>query len=103
MIASATMIRTARVVFLDRATLPEDVALRPLRFPHALQIHDQSSADEVRERIADADVVITNKAPVRADAIAAAPNLKLIAIAATGYDNIDLPACAARGIVVSNV
>ena len=56
-----------------------------------------------RTRIADADIVITNKVPVRADAIAAAKHLRLIAVCATGTDMVDVKAAAARGIVVSNV
>ena len=97
------MNRPARIVVLDRGTLPREIELRPLGFAHELVVHDATAPDEVPGRIAEADVVITNKVPVRAEAIARAPNLRLVAIAATGYDNIDLPACAARKIVVSNV
>ena len=92
-----------RIVFLDRDTLPAAVALRPFSFPHALQVFAATAPHEVAARIADADVVITNKVPVRAPAIAGAPNLALVAIAATGYDIVDVAACAARGITVSNI
>jgi glycerate dehydrogenase len=92
-----------RVVFLDRATLPKDIELRPLSFPHELVLCDATAADQVPERIAEADIVITNKAPIRAASIARAKRLRLIAIAATGSDIIDLDACQARGIVVSNI
>ena len=54
-------------------------------------------------RIADADIVITNKAPVREAAIDGAKRLRLIAVAATGTDVVDVKACAARGITVSNI
>ena len=50
-----------------------------------------------------ADIVITNKAPIRAEQLAAAPKLKMISIAATGFDVIDVPACTAAGVTVSNV
>jgi glycerate dehydrogenase len=93
----------ARVVFLDRETLPPEIALRPLSFAHALTTHGRTAAGEVASRIAAADIVITNKVPVRGDAIAGAPGLRLVAIAATGYDNVDLAACAERGIVVCNI
>lgn len=92
-----------RVVFLDRATLPDDIKVRQLGFAHELVIHEMTGPDQVVERIADADIVITNKAPVRAAAIARASRLRLIAIAATGSDIVDLDACRAKGIVVSNI
>jgi glycerate dehydrogenase len=92
-----------RVVFLDRASLSPQTRVRPLAFPHTLTVHERTSADEVAARIADADIVITNKAPVRAAAIAGAPNLKLVAVAATGTDVVDIAACAQRGITVSNI
>ncbi len=99
-----TALRTpARIVFLDRATLPEDVVMRAPEFAHDLVVHARSAGSEVAARIADADVVVTNKAPVRAAALDAAPHVKLIAIAATGYDVVDLAACRQRGIVVSNI
>jgi glycerate dehydrogenase len=95
--------RPARVVFLDRNTMPEEIELRKLDFPHELVEFATTSADEVATRIAQADVVITNKAPVRAAAIHGSPNLRMIAIAATGSDVVDIEACARKGIVVSNI
>jgi glycerate dehydrogenase len=92
-----------RVVFLDRATLPKDIELQRLGFPHELVLHDRTAPDQVAGRIAEADIVVTNKAPVRAAAIAGAQRLRVIAIAATGSDVIDLDACRAKGIVVSNI
>ena len=99
-----TLPRTpARVVFLDRATLPDGIVLRPPGFEHTWIEHAQSREADVAQRIVDADIVVTNKAPVRAAALAAAPHVKMVAIAATGYDVVDVAACTARGIVVSNV
>ncbi len=95
--------RPAHVVFLDRGTLPEEIGLRKLAFPHELVEFASTSADEVTARIAQAEVVITNKTPVRAAAINSAPNLRMIAIAATGSDVVDIGACAGKGIVVSNI
>ena len=93
----------AEIVFLDRETLSPETHLRAPDFPHRLTVHDRSTADEVASRIADADIVITNKVPIRSDAIAAAQHLRLIAVCATGTDMVDVKAAAARGIVVSNV
>lgn len=95
--------RPLRVVFLDRDTISPQTILRPLSFPHELTVHARTRREEVAARIAAADIVITNKAPLPAEALAQAPNLKMIAVAATGTDIVDLRACAARGIVVSNI
>lgn len=95
--------RPARVVFLDRDTISPETVLRPLAFPHELQVYDRTTAEEVAGRIAEADIVITNKAPVREAALAGASRLKLIAVAATGTDVVDVKAAGARGITVSNI
>jgi glycerate dehydrogenase len=97
------MDQPARIVILDRGSLPTDIDLRPPRFAHELVVHEATALDEVSPRIADAHIVITNKVPVRAPSIAGARNLRLVAIAATGCDNVDLDACAERSIAVSNV
>lgn len=94
---------TWNVVFLDRDTIAPHTQLPDLPFPHRLTVHDRTAPDQVAERIRDADIVITNKAPVRAEAIQQASQLKLIAVAATGTDVIDLRAAADKGVVVSNI
>ncbi|MDP3175444.1 MAG: D-2-hydroxyacid dehydrogenase [Phenylobacterium sp.] len=93
----------AKVVFLDRATLPPAVVLPTLDFAHDLEVFERSAPHEVDARIAGADIVIVNKAPITAAALQGAPAVKLVAVAATGADNIDLAACRARGVVVSNI
>jgi glycerate dehydrogenase len=92
-----------RIVFLDRATLPPQTRLRRLPFEHELQTYERTAPAEVAQRIHDAQIVIANKTPITAQALAAAPRLRMVAVAATGTDNIDLHACAARGVVVSNI
>ncbi|MDF1610177.1 D-2-hydroxyacid dehydrogenase [Hoeflea sp. YIM 152468] len=94
---------TVRIVFLDRSTLSPETKLRQPIFAAQIQEHQQTDPDQVAARIADAEVVITNKVPINAEALAAAPKLKLIAVAATGYDRIDLAACRSRGITVCNI
>ena len=97
------MEKRARIVFLDRGTLPAEINLRPPDFAHELVTYEETPLAHVAGRIAGAEIVITNKVPVPGAAIASAPGLRMIAVAATGYDKIDLPACAARGITVSNI
>jgi len=89
------------IVFLDRDSLMATV--RTPGFAHDWQAHGATSAPHVVERLRGATIAITNKVSLRADAIARLPDLKMIAVAATGTDNIDLEACRARGIVVSNI
>jgi glycerate dehydrogenase len=57
----------------------------------------------VHGRIADADIIVVNKVRLDQAAIAAAPRLRMVAVAATGTDNVDIAACRERGIVVSNI
>jgi glycerate dehydrogenase len=90
-----------RIVFLDRDSL--QARLRAPAFEHHWQDHAGTSEDEVVARLAGASVAVTNKVPLRAAAIARLPDLKMVAIAATGTDNVDLEACRARGIVVANI
>ena len=92
-----------KIVFLDRDTVSPSTTLRPPAFAHEWVQYPRTSATEAAERIADADIVIVNKVKLSAETLAQAPQLKLIAVAATGTDNIDLQACQQRGIVVSNV
>ena len=95
--------QAARVVFLDRDTLPADVELGDSTSRNELVEFGATSPADVGERIAAAEIVITNKVPIRREAIATAPNLRLVAIAATGSDNVDIRACAERGVAVSNI
>ena len=91
------------IVFLDRDTLSPETMLRPPGFPHKLVVHDRTTAEQVRERIARADIVISNKVPLRRESLIHAPRLKMIAVAATGTDIVDLAAAKERGITVSNI
>lgn len=91
------------VVFLDQDTFSAQVKVRAPSFQHAWVAYPRSAADEVAERIADADIVITNKVKLSSEAIAGAKRLKLIAVAATGTDGVDIQAAQQKGIVVSNI
>ncbi len=92
-----------KVVFLDRDTIAPQTVLRAPGFAHTLETHARTAPDQVVERIADADIVLVNKVRLGAQELAAAPRLKMIALAATGSDNVDLQTCNERGIVVSNI
>src|SRR4051812_23067912 len=91
------------IVFLDRETIPPETGLRRPGFRHRWTEHQRTAPSEIAERCRDATVVIVNKVKLPADAIAEMPRLRLVAVAATGTDPVDLKACAERGIVVSNI
>ena len=92
-----------RIIFLDRETLPDEIILKSFAFPNDLTVYQRTLPGEVAGRIAEADIVIANKVPVSGQALQSAPRVKLIAVAATGTDIIDIEACRKRGIVVSNI
>lgn len=92
-----------RVVFLDRETISPKTIIPEFNFKHTLELFGKTNPDEVQERIANADIVITNKVAIHADQIRPAKNLKLIALAATGYDNVDTNICSELGISVCNI
>lgn len=92
-----------RIVFLDRDTLPSAVEIPAPDVPHEWVSYAHTNPDQVVSRILDADIVVTNKVVLPAAALQQAPRLRMIALAATGTDNIDLQACDRRGIIVSNV
>jgi glycerate dehydrogenase len=94
---------TPRIVFLDRNTIGPAIRVAHPRFAHEWTEYGATAPDQVAERLAGAEIAITNKAPIRAADLAKLPRLKMIAVAATGYDVIDVGACRERGIVVSNV
>lgn len=90
-----------RIVCLDRDSFIAD--LRRPAFPHQWVEYPTSSAGEAVERLAGASIAITNKVPLRAEAIAALPDLRLVAVSATGTNVVELEACRARGVMVCNI
>lgn len=91
------------IVFLDRNTIPAHIVLPTPRSPHHWQAYGETQPDEVVSRLQEAEVAITNKVVIDETVLAACPQLKLIAVAATGVNNVDLAACRARGVQVCNV
>lgn len=101
----STQGRLMRGVCLDIDTLDNgDLDRNPLHEAVShWTYHAQTSADQLSEHIGSAEVLVTNKVLVDAPALAAASSLKLICVAATGTNNVDLEAARKRGIVVCNV
>jgi glycerate dehydrogenase len=90
-----------RIVYLDRNSIRADVR-RPA-VPHEWVEYANSTATQVRERLIGVTVAISNKAPLTRATIEQLPELRMVAVAATGTNNVDLAACRERGIVVSNI
>ncbi len=93
-----------KIVILERSSVGADVSVDCIReFGEVTEYSNTVTAEEVRERVKDADIVIANKSPLNGDTLKDAPAIKLICEFATGYDNCDLEYCSARGIKVTNV
>jgi len=89
------------IVFLDRSTL--EANLRTPKFPHCYQEYAVTGPSEIVDRLQNATIAIINKVPMREATLARLPNLKLIAVAATGTDVVDKAYCKTHGIIVSNI
>jgi len=92
-----------RIVILDRDTIAPHINLRRPTFEHEWIVYDRTQPEQVEERLAGATIAITNKAPIREAVLDRLPDLKMISIAATGSDVVDLSVCTRRGVIVSNV
>lgn len=92
------------IVVLDGYTLnPGDLDWAPLQRLGACAIHDRTAPADVVARARDAEIVLTNKCPLPAAAIAQLPKLRYIGVLATGYNVVDVAAAKARGAIVTNV
>lgn len=90
-----------KIAVLDRATLaPEPLAFD---FPAEVAKYPSTRPEETAARIAGADIVVTNKVVITAEHIAANPQLRLIAVVATGVNNVDTEAAKAAGVTVCNI
>jgi glycerate dehydrogenase len=93
-----------KIVLLDAHTAnPGDLSWQPLEALGTCVIHPRTPVAETVARCAGAQVVITNKAPLTGEMLAALPGLKYIGVTATGYNIVDIAAARERGIVVTNV
>lgn len=92
-----------KIVILDSMTLGNDVSLDKLKSLGEVLVYERSTVPEARERAKDADILIVNKVPMNEATLAAADNVRMIALTATGYNNVDLEYVKARDIRVANV
>ena len=92
-----------KIKILDSATLGADVDLSRFSSICEVEIYPITPREELFSRVADADICIINKVRFDRDVIDAAKQLRLICVAATGYDNIDTAYCREKGIAVCNV
>ena len=90
-----------RIVFLDSASIIADIR-RP-NFPHQWEEYPATSAEQTVARLKDATIAITNKVVLSRETLERLPMLKMVAVAATGINNVDIACCRERGIVVSNI
>jgi glycerate dehydrogenase len=97
------MAEVCKIVFLDRGTIGPGVTIGRPRFSHEWVEYRQTAGERIVERLQSAEIAVTNKVPLRGATLDALPDLKFIAVAATGTDVVDLDRCRSRGIVVSNI
>ena len=96
-----------KIVVLDGYTEnPGDISWAPLEALGEVTVYDRTSYEEsplIAERIGDAEIVVMNKTPISRETIDKCPNIKAIAVLATGYNVIDYEYAKSKGILVMNV
>lgn len=93
-----------KIVVLDGYTLnPGDISWEGMEAFGEVTVYDRTKAEDVVERIGDAEVVYTNKTPITKETMDACPNMKFIGVLATGYNIVDVAAAKEKGIPVSNI
>ena len=92
-----------KIVVLDAATLGADLDLSPLESLGEVKVWDATPPEMVAERLAEAEAVVLNKVKLNGENLSGCKKLKLICLAATGYDNVDTAWCRSAGIAVCNV
>ncbi len=92
-----------KLAVLERNSVGTDVDVSCFEKFGEVTYYPNTVADNAAERVKDADIVIANKAPMNEETLKDAPDVKLICLFATGFDNVDLAYCKKRGIRVANV
>lgn len=92
------------IVVLDGFTMnPGDLSWNELEKLGTLKVYDRTSPEQLLERAADAEAVLTNKTVLNADALRNMPKLKYVGVLATGYNVVDIAVAKELGIVVTNI
>lgn len=92
-----------KIVFLDSTAIPKHISIPRPNFEHQWVEYEYTSPEQTVERTKDADIVITSKVVFNREIMQQLPKLKLIALTATGTNNVDLIAAKELGIEVKNV
>lgn len=92
-----------KIAVLERHSVGTDIPVQYEHLGETVYYRNTTTAQEVRERVRDVDVIVANKAPLCEETLRDAPHVKLICELATGFDNVDLAYCKSRGILVCNV
>ena len=93
-----------KIVVLDGYTINHgDVSWKELQHVGDLNIYDRTAKNQIIERIADADAILTNKVAIDAEIIKQSKKIKYIGVMATGYNVVDIDAAKNKGIIVTNV
>lgn len=93
-----------KIVVLDGYGMnPGDLSWKSLEELGELKVYDRTAPNEIIDRIADAELVLTNKVVISEDVMSKLPNLKYVGVLATGYNVVDTVAAKERGIVVTNI
>ena len=93
-----------KIVVLDGYTEnPGDLSWDGLRALGELTVYERTRPEEIASRVADAEIIVTNKVPITRELLEQCPGIRYVSVLATGYNVVDLTAAAERGIPVSNV
>lgn len=92
-----------KIVFLDKSTFPSSLKFNKPSFPHQWQEYQSTNPEDVISRLEGAEIAVLNKVVLNSEILKKLPDLKMIAISATGYNNIDIDTALEQNITVCNV
>ena len=91
------------VILEGQVNNPGDLSWDALDRFGTVTVYDRTSRDQLKTRVAEADIVVSSKTEWNAEALGWAPRLKMIALTSTGYNVVDLDAARDAGVIVSNL